>query len=202
LQPSYSFDNFGPKTVFPAQTISFVLLCIGPVAASSLAQSAPTSSFHWLPTPASIGTTAPPAVPLCRAPLTAALLHAQRAKPKRHHAAFTPPTKSSPSCFFFPLYLLQNQRGVKLHRRRPPPLLPFPPSSYKRPLRLGHSPPRPKPLQPSSLSAPSLLSSRANHRRHHILIAGRIPSLPGRLLPVLRTPLDPSSFPSYRGESL
>jgi hypothetical protein len=103
LQPSYSFDNFGPKTVFPAQTISFVLLCIGPVAASSLAQSAPTSSFHWLPTPASIGTTAPPAVSLCRAPLTAALLHAQRAKPKRHHAAFTPPTESSPSCLFFPL---------------------------------------------------------------------------------------------------
>jgi hypothetical protein len=35
LQPSYSFDNFGPKTFFPAQTISFVFLCIGPVAATS-----------------------------------------------------------------------------------------------------------------------------------------------------------------------
>jgi hypothetical protein len=55
---------------------------------------------------------------------------------------------------------------------------------------------------PRPLPTPSLLSSRANRRRHHILVAGRIPSLPVRLLPVVRTPLDPSSFPSYRGKSL
>jgi hypothetical protein len=70
------FYYFGPKTFFLAQTISFVLIGIGPVAATTPAQSAPTFGFHRLPTLASIGTATPPAVLPCRVPPTAALLRA------------------------------------------------------------------------------------------------------------------------------
>jgi hypothetical protein len=50
-----------------------------------------------------------------------------------------------------------------------PPVTPRSPASchsptYKSPIRLGHFPPHPKPLHPSSLPALSLLSSRANSR--------------------------------------
>jgi hypothetical protein len=65
--------------------------------------SAPTSGFHRLPPLASIGTSAPPAVPPCYALPTTSLLHARRAKPKRRHATFTSPTESVPSRLLFPL---------------------------------------------------------------------------------------------------
>jgi hypothetical protein len=42
LQPSYAFIDFGPKTIFPAQTTSFVFLRIGLVMVASLAQLQPT----------------------------------------------------------------------------------------------------------------------------------------------------------------
>jgi hypothetical protein len=63
----------------------------------------PFSSFYWLPPPASISITAPPAALPCCALPTAALLHARRAKPKCRHAAFTSPNELVPSCLLFHL---------------------------------------------------------------------------------------------------
>jgi hypothetical protein len=80
------------------------------------------------------------------------------------------------------------------------PSAPLPPRPYKRCHRLSHSPPRPKPLQPSPLPAPSLLSSRANRRRHHLTVTGLPPAPHHPPSPTVGTLEVSSSFSPTAGE--
>jgi hypothetical protein len=84
LQPPWFLTHFVTRPIF-------------------VSPSAPTSGFHQHPPLASISTAAAPAAPPCCALSTAALLRTQRAKLKRHHAAFTSPTELALSHLLFPL---------------------------------------------------------------------------------------------------
>jgi hypothetical protein len=90
-------------------------------------------------------------------------------------------------------------KTIALKEHSPPvtasiPSAPLPLRPYKRCHRLSHSPPRPKPLQPSPLPATSLLSSRANRRRHHLTIVGLPPAPHRPPSPTVGTPEVSSSF--------
>jgi hypothetical protein len=141
-----------------------------------------------------VGVAAPCAAACC------ALLDARGAEPKSCPTTFLLPNEPTlhrvPFIFKTADFNAHSPATVELLRpAASPPLQP-----YKRPLHLSHSPPRPKPLQPSSLPALSLLSSRANHRRHHIPIAG-LPSAPHRPpSPTVGTPEASSSFSPTAGE--
>jgi hypothetical protein len=120
-----------------------------------------------------------PRLPPLRAPPSVALSHPVGVELNRRPTPFI--SSSSNDC---PLASTP-VTGTLMKRHRPfpsPHRLPSPPSPlrpYKRCHRLGHSPPRPKLLRPSPLPAPSLLSLRANRRRHHLTIAG-LPPVPHR----------------------
>jgi hypothetical protein len=96
-------------------------------------------------------------------------------------------------------------KTVTLKEHSPPvtasvPSAPLPPRPYKRCHRLDHSPPRPKPLQLSPLPTPSLLSSRANHCRHHLTVADLPPASHRPPSPTVGTPEVSSSFSPTVGE--
>jgi hypothetical protein len=138
---------------------------------------------------------AAPCAAACRA-----LLHAREAEPKSYPTTFPLPNEPTPHRvpFIFEKadFKAHSPATVTLLRLAASPRL----QPYKRPLRLGHSPPRPKLLQPSSLPTPSLLSLRANHRRHHIPVTGLPPAPHCRPSPTVGTPEDSSSFSPTAGK--
>jgi hypothetical protein len=137
--------------------------------------------------------------PLC-VPPSVALPHPVGVEPNRRPTPFISPSSNGCPIASTPV------AGTSMKRRRPfpsPHRLPSPPSPlrpYKRCHRLGHSPRRPKPLRPSPLSTPSLLSSRTNRRRHHLTVAGLPPAPHSPSSPTVGTPEVSSSFSSTAGE--
>jgi hypothetical protein len=80
---------FNIKKSLCCSLLGFRPIFVSPSLPPKPARSArPLGPVHQLPPQASIGTAAPPAVPLCRAPPTAALLRKQRA----NHCAVMPPS--------------------------------------------------------------------------------------------------------------
>jgi hypothetical protein len=139
-------------------------------------------------------------LPPLRAPPSVALPRPVGVEPNQRPTPFISPSSNGHHVTSTPV------TGTSMKHRRPfpsPHRLPSPPSPlrpYKRCHPLGHSPPCPKPLRPSPLPASSLLSSRANHRRHHLTVTG-LPLAPHRpSSPTVGTPEVSSSFSPTAGE--
>jgi hypothetical protein len=131
-----------------------------------------------VPPLAPIGTTAPPAVPPCRAPPSAALLRARVAEPNWRPTFFISPIKTAlPRLLFPPLTpsKLMRSKTPPLPAASPPPHhLPYP---IKRtlasasPQRTRCSPPSPFSASPVTRHRAPPLSSPPLHRRPHPAIA-------------------------------
>jgi hypothetical protein len=141
-----------------------------------------------------------PGLPPFHAPPSVALLHPVGVEPNRRPTPFISPSSNGRPLASTPI------TGMSMKHRQPfpsPHCLRSPPSPlwpYKRCHRLSHSPPHPKPLRPSPLPALSLLSSRANRRRHHLTVAGLPPAPHRPSSPTVGTAEVSSSFSPTAGE--
>jgi hypothetical protein len=135
-----------------------------------------------------------PGLPPLHASPSVTLRHPIGVEPNRRPTPFISPSSNGRPLASTPV------TGMSMKRRRSfpsPHCLPSPPSPlrlYKRCHRLSHSTPRPKLLRPLPLPAPSLLSSRANHRHHHLTVAGLPPAPHRPSSPTVGTPEVSSSF--------
>jgi hypothetical protein len=137
--------------------------------------------------------------PLC-APPSVALPHPVGVEPNRRPTPFISPSSNGCPLTSTPITdtSMKHRWPFPSPHRLPSRSSPLRP--YKRCHCLGHSPPRPKPLRPSPLPAPSLLSSRANRRCHHLTVAGLPPAPHRPSSPTVGTPEVSSSFSPTAGE--
>jgi hypothetical protein len=192
------FFSAQPKIILAH--LSFFLSAPAQVAFGSPGRSGPAHLQESSSSSARAATTHPVGVAAPCAAACRTLLRAREAELKSYPTTFPLPNEPTlhrvPFIFETADFKAHSPATVKLLRlAASPPVQP-----YKRPLCLGHSPPRPKPLQPSSLPAPSLLSLRANHCRHHIPITGLPPAPHRPPSPTVGTPEASPSFSPTAGE--
>jgi hypothetical protein len=128
-----------------------------------------------------------------------------RTRMERNRSAAWPPSLSRTSST--PHRLLsriqcRNRRGLKIHRRRPPPLPspPLPPQVYKRPPSYSNTSPHLVQHLVSLLRAPFALSPKLIPPRPYCLITGQVVSAPPPSNFMVRFPKQPSSFWSSHSE--
>jgi hypothetical protein len=158
-----------------ASSSSLPITAPHPVASSSVTGLLLIAHHRWFP----LGRPPPPAAPLHPDPYKSlsedprSILHLIRPSPE--------------------LLPLSPFTSTELHRRHSLLFANSPSPSLRRPVKSSVSSVQPSSSRTSQRARATHIASlsKGNHRRHHTLVASRIPSLPGRLLPMVRIPFSP-----------